>query len=87
MPSDLFDLFPDLPWPRINPPPRRVWPEHELPPPPRPRQLLPDRESANHAAALREICEIALRARKRLTPRNAGARALDQISEIARAAL
>jgi hypothetical protein len=87
MATDLFALFPDLPWPRISPPPPRVWPEQDLPPPPRPRHLLTDRKSAKEAAALREIYEIALRERKRLTPRSAGARALDQIIEIARTAL
>jgi hypothetical protein len=37
--------------------------------------------------ALRQIYEIALSERKRLTSRSAGARALDRIIEIARAAL
>jgi hypothetical protein len=41
----------------------------------------------SEAAALRRIYAIALRERKRLTPRSAGARALDQIIEIARAAI
>jgi hypothetical protein len=88
MATDLFALFPDLPWPRIGHPPARLWSEPQLPSPPRPRQLFQDRErSAVRDAALRQILEIAQRERRRLTARSVGARALDKIIRIARAAL
>jgi hypothetical protein len=65
-----------------------VWPQQELPPPPRPRHLFQERDSAApQEQALRRIYAIAVRERKRLTRKSAGARALDQIIDIARAAL
>ena len=86
--TDLFELFPDLPWPRIEHPPPRVWPQQELPPPPRPRHMFLERDRAARLdVALRRIYEIAVRERKRGTPRSAGVRALDQIIDIARIAL
>jgi hypothetical protein len=88
MATDLFTLFPDLPWPRIGHPPTRLWPEQKLPSPPRPRQLFQDRDrSAERDAALRQILEIAQRERRRLTTRGASAWVLDEIIRIARAAL
>ena len=88
MATDLFALFPDLPWPRIGHPPLRLWPEQKLPAPPRPRQLFQDRDrSAVRDSALREILDIGQRERRRLTARGTGARALDEIIRIARAAL
>jgi hypothetical protein len=88
MATDLFDLFPDLPWSRIEHPPPRVWSQRELPPPPRPRHMFRDRDrGASEESALRRIYVIALRERERLTPRSDGARALDQIIDIVRAAL
>jgi hypothetical protein len=80
MATDLFALFPDLPWPRIGHPPARVWP-----PSLQPRQLFQDRDrDAARAAALRQIYAIAVSERRRLRAGSAGARALDQIIEIAR---
>jgi hypothetical protein len=83
METDLFALFPDLPWPRIAHPPPRVWPKS-----PQPRQYFQDRDR-NHAraVALRQIYAIAVRERRRLNARSVGARALDEIVEIARAVI
>jgi hypothetical protein len=50
--------------------------------------MFPDRDrGASQESALRRIYVIALRERERLTPRSDGARALDQIIDIVRAAL
>jgi hypothetical protein len=88
MATDLFTLFPDLPWPRIGHPPARLWPEQQLPSPPRPRVLFQDRErAAVRDSALRQILEIAQRERRLLTARSTSARTLDEIIRIARAAL
>ena len=88
MDTDLFALFPDLPWPRMGPhPPARLWPQQDLPPRPRPRRLLRERHSASRGAALREISVIAVRERERLGRKSVGGRALDQIIGMAREAL
>ena len=92
--SDLFTIFPDLPWTRTAHPAARQW--KRLRQPPRSRHLhrpraLTDRRSdpadSAHRAALRRIADIARIERKLLKMGSGSRRRIDKILELADSAL